>query len=90
MEGESLAQKEKVLRRMIDAFKPERVLYMISSFIAVLALFGLVIYSIVKEGNSSASVIGLFAPAGVIGFCCSQLLRMWGDSLKFISGSQEK
>ena len=90
MEAESLEQKEKIVSRMLTRFKPERILYLSGTLLSFLALLCLVIYNIICVDNKVAVYVALFAPTGVIAFCCGQFLRMWGDSLNFVSKNTDK
>ena len=84
---ETLKQKEEIVSRMLTQFKPERILYISGTLLSFLALLVLVIYNMIWVENSVAVYIALFAPAGIIAFCCGQFLRMWGESLKFVGGN---
>lgn len=78
-----------IIKFLLDSFKLERYVYItvtVLSFIFLL-ICGTVI--LLSKQNYEL-VIGMFGSSGVIAYSCSQLLRMWKNSIDFATSVLSK
>jgi hypothetical protein len=69
---------------LINAFKMERVIYIILTTISAISLIGLGLYLALNKGDSQ-TFLALLAPTGTLTLCIFRVLKMWDDALKFIT-----
>ena len=91
-EQENLDQKVKAVKVLLNAFRLERMLYVIISCISVVVLLGTVLYSFGNSGGQDKTnltvIASLFAPAGAITYSIGKILKMWNEALRFISNEK--
>jgi len=78
------------IKTLLEAFKMERLLYVIISAVSVIVLLGTSLFLLfnqesLSEGNP-AWFIGLFVPAGAITYSIGRILKMWNQAIAFIGG----
>lgn len=72
---------------LINAFKMERIIYIILTSISAVSLMAIGIYLIIDK-NDTRSFLALLAPTGTLTLCIFRVLKMWDDALKFIANSK--
>ncbi len=82
---EDIEVRVRAVKTLLEAFKLERVLYIIISCISVLILLSVPIYIIFQAPDKIEWVIGLFVPAGAITLSIGRLLKMWNQAITFVS-----
>ncbi len=75
----------RAVKTLLEAFRLERVLYIIISCLSVIILLSVPIYIIIKAPDKIEWVIGLFVPAGAITLSIGRLLKMWNQAISFVS-----
>lgn len=81
---EEIEVRVKAVKTLLEAFKLERILYIIISCLSVIILLCVPIYIIYKEPDKIEWVIGLFVPAGAITISIGKLLKMWNQAISFV------
>ncbi|MES2556130.1 MAG: hypothetical protein V4604_08275 [Bacteroidota bacterium] len=74
---------------LMNAFRMERIVYIILTTISAIALIISGVYFSVKGGNMTA-LLALLAPTGTLTLCIFRVLKMWDDALKFITESNNE
>jgi hypothetical protein len=78
-------QKLEAIKRLLDLFKFERIVYIAITLLSLIILIGCAFYMIFKGGtNQLPAVISMFGSSGGIGFTCGRLLKMWSDAIKIL------
>ena len=82
LEDEDLRFRQ--LERLIQLFKPERMVHLAATSISlVILLFTAAL--VIKSGHGDYVTLGgFFGSTGVVGYSASRLLRMWDQSLKLL------
>jgi hypothetical protein len=75
------------VKKLIDTFKMERIIYVILTSISAISLIGIGLYVALVEKNYQG-FIALLVPTGTLTLCIFRVLKMWDDALKFISNSK--
>jgi hypothetical protein len=70
------------VKKLLQIFRPERIVYMIVTLVAVIVLFGCAVYLIAQKQYSMG--IALFAPTGGIMYSSGRLLKMWNDVIRIL------
>lgn len=74
---------------LIGRFKLERYIYLGVCLGAFLLLLSCAIVQFVREGDIKL-IAGMVGATGAMGYCCSQILRMWSDCIKLITIAMSK
>lgn len=77
------------VKELLEAFKLERILYLIISCIAVAVLLTIAIFIMIKKPGNMEWFIGLFVPAGAITYSIGRILKMWNQALTFVNNQKE-
>ncbi|CAM1366447.1 conserved hypothetical protein [Tenacibaculum sediminilitoris] len=76
------------IKELLQAFKLERILYVVISCIAVSILLTVAIFIMVKNPEKIEWFISLFVPAGAITYSIGRILKMWNQALTFVSNQK--
>lgn len=77
------------VKQLLEAFKLERILYVVISGIAVIVLLVVAIMNLDGEGEQNATwFASLFVPAGAITYSISRILKMWNQALTFVNNQK--
>ena len=79
-----LDTKVEAIKSLLDAFKYERIVYLIVTVISLFVLFGCALY-LIFTNQSIAAVIGMFGSSGAITYTAGRVLRMWSEALRILS-----
>ncbi|TPN82381.1 hypothetical protein [Aquimarina algicola] len=82
---EEIEVRVKAVKTLLEAFRLERILYIVISCLSVMMLLCLPVYIILKAPDKIEWVIGLFVPAGAITLSIGRLLKMWNQAISFVS-----
>ena len=86
METSSIVEREESLIRMMNAYKPERMVYLgttIVSLIMLLVSTCILIWNSRNDGGELAIVLPMmFGSSGIIGYTANRSLHMWEESIK--------
>ncbi len=82
---EEIEVRVQAVKTLLEAFKLERILYIIISCLSVIMILSLPVYIILKAPDKIEWVIGLFVPAGAITLSIGRLLKMWNQAISFVS-----
>lgn len=86
---DDLSEKLRVLKILLKSFKLERIANLILSFISVIFIVYLGFEVLDnKNENHLGSLFAMGAPGGAITYSVGRLLKMWSDSLKFLSNAK--
>ncbi|KAA1243360.1 hypothetical protein [Aquimarina sp. RZ0] len=82
---EEIEVRVQAVKTLLEAFKLERVLYIMISCLSVIILLCVPIYIIFQAPDKIEWVVGLFVPAGAITISIGKLLKMWNQAITFVS-----
>ena len=82
--GNSLDEKVKAIKELLDVFKFERMVYLGITILSLIVLFGCAIYLLSQDKNQLPAVIGLFTSSGGVAYTCGRLLKMWSDAIQLL------
>ncbi len=80
----SLDDRLRVVQEMVNLFKLERMVYLISTIVSLLMLLASGGYLIVTSHADPAALTLIFGSSGLIGYSANRLLRMWDQSMKMM------
>lgn len=78
------------IKELLQAFKLERILYVIISCVAVGVLLTVAIFILIKNPDNIEWFVSLFVPAGAITYSIGRILKMWSQALLFVNNQTEK
>ncbi len=87
---EEIEVRVRAVKTLLEAFRLERILYIIISSISVIILLCVPIYIIIKAPDKIEWAIGLFVPAGAITLSIGRLLKMWNQAILFVSDQKNE
>lgn len=79
-----LEMKIRMTERLLQGFKPERIMYLTFTGVCALVLLLVAVYHVLFQENDWQAFAALFAPAGGLMHCCGRLIKMWSDSMRII------
>jgi hypothetical protein len=74
------------IKKLMAIFRPERIVYITVTMVAVIVLIGCAIYLIARQQYPMG--IALFAPTGGIMYSSGRLLKMWNDVVRILYGKE--
>jgi hypothetical protein len=84
-----LKQRLDVARQLLELFKPERVVYLAVTILALVILITSAIVMLSKD-NSVITTTGLFGSSGAIAFTTGRVLLMWDRMFTALLGSETR
>ena len=78
------------IKELLQAFRLERILYVVISCVAVGALLAIAVFIIIKNPDNIEWFISLFVPAGAITYSIGRILKMWSQALTFVNNQKEE
>lgn len=86
MSDPSMSEKMKVIERLIQLFRMERLAYLIVTTLSLMMLLycaGIVIF----RKQAGLETLGpLFGSSGLITYTANRLFRMWDQAIRIVSG----
>lgn len=83
-----IEKRVEAIKALLQAFKLERILYVIISCIAIGILLSVAAFIIISNPEKIEWFIGLFIPAGAITYSIGRILKMWNQALTFVNNQQ--
>ncbi|RZS93541.1 hypothetical protein [Aquimarina brevivitae] len=87
---EEIEIRVRAVKTLLEAFRLERILYIIISCLSVIILLSVPIYIIFRAPDKIEWVVSLFVPAGAITISIGKLLKMWNQAINFVSNIKEE
>ena len=78
------------IKELLSLFRLERIIYIIISVSAFIALLFCAIFILFKNQDNYPAILGLFGSTGGVGYTTSKLLKMWGDAIEYITKHSKK
>jgi len=75
----------KDIKDLLNLFKMERIVYVIISIAAFIALLFCAIFVLIKNQENYPAILGLFGATGGIGYTAGRLLKMWADAVDYVT-----
>ena len=79
-----LEKRLKVVERLTQLFKFERMVYLSVTILSLLIMLGCALVLLYREGTTIEVLSPLFGSSGLITYSTSKLLRMWDEAIKRI------
>jgi len=76
------------IKELLQAFKLERILYVVISCVAVGVLLTVAVFIIIDKPDNIELFISLFVPAGAITYSIGRILKMWNQALTFVNNQK--
>lgn len=86
----SLEEKVKAIRQLLDLFKFERMVYLGITILSLIVLIGCAIYMLGQGNSQVPAVIGMFTSSGGVAYTCGRLLKMWSDAMQLLGSIKDE
>jgi len=86
----SLEEKVKAIRQLLDLFKFERMVYLGITILSLIVLIGCAIYMLGQGTSQVPAVIGMFTSSGGVAYTCGRLLKMWSDAMQLLGSIKDE
>jgi hypothetical protein len=86
---EDLKVRMDTVERLTQLFKTERMVYLVTTIIALIMLIGSALSLMLHDKAGTAELSTLFGSSGLITYTTGRLLFMWNEALKRLMPSPE-
>ena len=78
----------RAVKFLLEAFKLERMVYLVICCISIGMLVVLGVMQLAKENPNTTVVISLLLPTGALTYSIGRILKMWNQALMFVAKEQ--
>ncbi len=88
--SDDLDERLKVVERLTNLFKLERMVYLSVTILSLIMLIGSALSLMLRDLAGTAELTMLFGSSGLITYSAGRLLYMWDEALKRLMPSDER
>lgn len=86
MPEETLHSKMQAVKELVEVFKMERLVHLVTTTVSLLMLFGSAASLMYERKADISELTMLFGASGLITYSANRLLRMWDQALRVVAG----